>query len=250
MEIRAIIPAAGKGRRLLTTEADAPKVMRLCGGRPLLETVLRATSFIPKDSTYIVVGYKKETVMDYFGDSYHYVEQKEQLGTGHAVLVCEKPFRDFDGMVLVTFGDMPLFRAEDMKVMCETLERQKASCVLMTAENPALSMWARILRTEDGSFAAIKEGKDCTPEESKIKELFAGVLCFDSKALFAVLPEVRTNNVQGEYYLTDVPELMCHKGMKVVTYQIADGNDLLGVNTPEDLRLCEQELLRRDSVRK
>lgn len=246
MEIRAIIPAAGKGRRLLTTEADVPKVMRLCGGRPLLESVLRATSFIPKDATYIVVGYKKESVMDFFGDAYRYVEQKEQLGTGHAVMVCEEQFRDFDGIVLVTFGDMPLFRAEDMKAMCRTLERSRAACVLMTAENPALTMWARILRTPDGAFAAIREGKDCTPEEAAIRELFAGVLCFDSKSLFAVLPEVKTNNVQGEYYLTEVPELMRSKGMKVETYQIADGNDLLGVNTPEDLRLCEQELLRRD----
>lgn len=245
MSIRAIIPAAGKGTRLHTTESDAPKVMRLCGGRPLLETVLETTDFIDPKDTFIVVGYKKEEVMDYFGPSYNYVEQKEQLGTGHAVLVCADEFKDYDGTVLVTFGDMPLFRAEDMKAMCGLLEAEKAACVLMTAENPDLLMWARITRKEDGGFRAIVEGKDCNEEEAKITELFAGVLAFDSRKLFEVLPLVRTNNAQGEYYLTEVPELMVKNGMKVLTYMIKDGNDLRGVNTPEDLVVCEQELLSR-----
>lgn len=248
MNIRAIVPAAGKGTRLHTTENDAPKVMRLCGGKPLLETVLQSTNFIKPEETYIVVGYKKDDVINYFGPSYNYVEQKEQLGTGHAVLVCADAFKDYDGIVLVTFGDMPLFRAEDMKAMCEMLEKEDAACVLMTAENPNLELWARITRKEDGSFKAIIEGKDCNEDEATIKELFAGVLAFESKKLFEILPEVKTNNIQGEYYLTEVPELMVKKGMKVITYKIADGNDLRGVNTLEDLELCEKELLNRESL--
>ena len=249
MNIRAIIPAAGKGRRLHSEESDLPKVMRRCGGRPLLETVLGTVSFIPDEDVYIVVGYKKEEVVRYFGDRYNYVEQTQQLGTGHAVLVCADRFRDFDGTVLVTFGDMPLFRSEDMKAMCRLLEEENAQCVLMTAENPELDHWARITRDEKGEFSAIVEGKDCTAEQAKIKELFAGVLCFDSRALFDVLPEVGKNNAQGEYYLTEVPELMLRKGMKVKTYHINDGSDLRGVNTPEDLRKCEEELLRRSEKR-
>lgn len=245
MKIRAIIPAAGKGTRLHTTENDAPKVMRICGGRPLLETVLHSVDFIKPEDIYIVVGYKKDEVINYFGPSYNYVEQKEQLGTGHAVLVCADQFKNYDGIVLVTFGDMPLFRANDMKAMCKLLEKENAACVLMTAENPDLELWARITRHGDGSFKAIVEGKDCNDEEAKITELFAGVLAFDSKKLFDTLPEVKTNNIQGEYYLTEVPELMVRKGMKVETYMIGDGNDLRGVNTPEDLTICESELLRR-----
>ncbi len=85
MERRVIIPAAGKGTRLHSKENDAPKAMRLCLGKPLLEMVLESTSFIPKENTYIVVGYKKEEIIRYFGPAYHYAEQKEQLGTGHAV---------------------------------------------------------------------------------------------------------------------------------------------------------------------
>lgn len=248
MEIRAIIPAAGKGTRLHTTENDAPKVMRICAGRPLLESVLDSVDFIPQDNIYIVVGYKKEQVMEHFGPSYHYVEQKEQLGTGHAVLVCADEFKDYDGIVLVTFGDMPLFRAEDMKAMCALLEKNGDDCVLMSAENPALSLWARITRNENGNFAAIVEGKDCTPEQAKITELFAGVLAFNSRSLFTVLPEIRTNNVQHEYYLTEVPELMVKKGMKVETFMIHDGECLRGVNTPEDMVICEKLLRERQKV--
>ncbi len=245
MDIRAIIPAAGKGTRLHTTENDAPKVMRICAGKPLLESVLESVSFIPKSDIYIVVGYKKEQVIDYFGPEYCYVEQKEQLGTGHAVLVCADEFRDYDGIVLVTFGDMPLFRAEDMQAMCEMLEKNRDDCVLMSAENPNLSLWARITRDLNGNFSAIVEGKDCTPEQAKITELFAGVLAFRSRSLFTVLPEVRTNNVQHEYYLTEVPELMVKKGMKVETYMIRDGECLRGVNTPEDMVICEKLLRER-----
>lgn len=245
MNIRAIIPAAGKGTRLHSTENDGPKVMCLCGGKPLLEMVLQQTAFIKPEDTYVVVGYKKEAITDYFGPKYNYMEQKEQLGTGHAVMVCEEAFRDFDGTVLVTFGDMPLFRGEDMKAMCKLLEEQKAACVLMTAENPELELWARIVRDKDGKFSAIVEGKDCTPEQAKIKELFAGALAFNSKDLFRTLPEIKTNNIQKEYYLTEVPELLRKKGKTVLTYQIKDGNDLRGVNTLEDLELCEAELVKR-----
>lgn len=245
MNVRVIIPAAGKGTRLHTTENDAPKVMRLCAGRPLLETVLQATDFIAPEDTYVVVGYKKDDVMDHFGPAYHYVEQKEQLGTGHAVMVCADAFKDYDGVVLVTFGDMPLFKASDMKAMCEMVEREQADCVLMTAENPALSLWARIVKDADGQFSAIVEGKDCTTEQEKITELFAGVLAFNSRSLFETLPKVRTNNVQGEYYLTEVPELMVRDGLKVKTYHIEDGDCLRGVNTPEDLMICEKILKTR-----
>ena len=119
---------------------------------------------------------------------------------------------------------------------------------MMTAENPDLKMWARVLRDKDGKFERIVEGKDCTPEQTQIKELFSGVMVFNSKSLFDVLPSVGCANVQKEYYVTEVPELMAKRGMRVDTYFIKDGNDLRGINTPEDLEICEQILKNRRAV--
>jgi bifunctional N-acetylglucosamine-1-phosphate-uridyltransferase/glucosamine-1-phosphate-acetyltransferase GlmU-like protein len=115
----------------------------------------------------------------------------------------------------------------------------------MTAENPALRMWARVVRDENGRFARIVEGKDCTPEQASIKELFSGVMVFNSRSLFKILPMVGCANVQKEYYVTEVPELMVKHGMRVETYFTKDGNDLRGINTPEDLEVCERILAER-----
>lgn len=243
--IRAIIPAAGKGTRLQKLSGDLPKAMFRVANRPMLEIVLENISFIEKKDVYIVVGYGKDQIIRYFGDDCHYVEQREQLGTGHAVMVCAEDFRDFDGTVLITFGDMPLFRRSELEKMCRQHEQSGADCTLMTAENPELTMWARVLRNEQGSFCAIVEGKDCTPEQAQIKELFSGVMAFNSKSLFEILPQVGCANVQKEYYVTEVPELMVRQGMKVETYFTSDGDDLRGINTPEDLEACEKILLQR-----
>jgi len=243
--IRAIVPAAGKGSRLQKISGDLPKAMFAVGKRPMLEYVLDNISFIDRKDTYIVVGYGKEKILDHFGDAYCYVEQKQQLGTGHAVMECADAFADFDGSVLITFGDMPLFRREEMEAMCRQHAKNGADCTLMTAENASLKMWARVVRDEDGRFSRIVEGKDCTPEQAEIKELFSGVMVFDSKSLFRILPEVGCANVQKEYYVTEVPELMVKHGMKVETYFTKDGDDLRGINTPEDLEICERILEKR-----
>jgi len=243
--IRAIIPAAGKGSRLHAVSGDIPKAMFRVAGRPMLEIVLENIGFIRPEDTYIVVGYGKEQVTEYFGDGYHYTEQTQQLGTGHAVMTCADAFRDFEGTVLIVFGDMPLFHRRDMEKMCRQHIQNGADCTVMTAENPDLTMWARITRDEKGNFSAIVEGKDCTPEQEKIKELFSGVLVFNSKSLFKILPQVGCANAQKEYYLTEAPELMVKNGLKVDTFAIPDGDDLRGINTPEDYEICQRILQER-----
>lgn len=243
--IRAIVPAAGKGSRLQKVSGELPKAMFSVGERPMLEYVLDNISFVEKNETYIVVGYGKEKIMEHFGDNYNYVEQKQQLGTGHAVMECANAFDGFDGSVLITFGDMPLFRYEEMKAMCQQHAENGADCTLMTATNSSLKLWARVIRDENGRFVRVVEGKDCTPEQAAIKELFSGVMVFNSKSLFRVLPEVGCANVQKEYYITEVPELMVKKGMNVDTYFTKDGDDLRGINTPEDLEICERILENR-----
>ena len=161
------------------------------------------------------------------------------------MLVCEPWFRDFDGTVIVNFGDMPLFRKEVMQAMCEHHMAAGAACTLLTTENPEVPFWARLIRDAEGRFARIVEAKDCTEEEVKVKELFAGVLVFDSREMFRLLPELGTNNAQHEYYLTELPEMMAKLGMKVETYFDDDGDDIRGVNTMEDLVRCEAIMRKR-----
>ena len=244
-EIRAIVPAAGKGKRLQKVSGDIPKAMFTVADRPMLDVVLENISFIEDKNIYIVVGCGKEMIMEHVGSRCNYVEQKQQLGTGHAVMECAEDFKDFDGSVLITFGDMPLFRYEEMKEMCRIHDESDADCTLMTAANDSLKMWARVVRDENGKFSRIVEGKDCTPEQAQIKELFSGVMVFNSKSLFDILPKVGCANVQKEYYVTEVPELMVKHGMKVETYFTKDGDDLRGINTPEDLEICEKILRKR-----
>lgn len=241
--IRAIIPAAGKGSRLHCS--DIPKAMHLLLGQPLLEIVLENTGFIAPENTYIVVGYKKEKITEYFGDRYRYVVQNEQLGTGHAVHICAGEFSDFDGTVLVTFGDMPFFRREVLTEVCKVRAESGAGCTLLTAFDPAEKDWAKIVRDQNGDFTAIVEGRDLTEEQNRTGELFAGVLAFDSKALFRILPKLGRGNAQGEYYLTEVPGLMRQEGLLVNMVKTDDLNDLCGVNTPEDLERCEQVMKAR-----
>lgn len=243
--IRAIVPAAGKGSRLQQISGDLPKAMFEVGKRPMIDFVLENISFIDEKNIYVVVGYAKERLMEHLGDRYRYVEQKQQLGTGHAVMECAEDFSDFDGNVLITFGDMPLFRREEMERMCRLHEESGAACTLMTAANESLKLWARVVRDENGRFNRIVEGKDCTPEQATIKELFSGVMVFDSRSLFRLLPELKCANAQNEYYITEVPELMVKHGMRVETYFTNDGDDLRGINTPEDLEICERILEKR-----
>ena len=248
-KVRAIIPAAGKGKRLQPLSGDIPKAMFKVGSRPMLDIVLENVSFIDREDIYIVVGCGKEMIKDHLKDSYKYVEQREQLGTGHAVMECAPCFEGYEGCVLVTFGDMPLFRYDEMKKMCEEHLTSGAACTLMTAENPDLTMWARVKRDGEGNFVSIVEGKDCNEEEKNIKELFSGVIVFGSKALFSLLPKLGRHNAQGEYYLTEVPELMVREGMKVNTYMTPDGDDLRGINTPEDLEACLRILESRGMLK-
>lgn len=245
MQVKVIIPAAGKGSRLSVSPDAPPKAMFPLCGRPLIDIVLEQTSFISPDDTYIIVGYKKEAIIEHCGSRYHYAEQREQLGTGHAVMQCRDYLKDFAGTVLVTFGDMPLFRGSVMKAMAEHHQATGAACTLLTAENPELTMWARIFRDGQRRFVGIVEGKDCTPEQARIKELFAGVLVFDCQKLFEYLPKLGSNNVQHEYYLTEVPELMARDGLLVETYPTDDPDDLRGINRLDDVPVCEKILNKR-----
>ena len=241
-KLKAVVLAAGKGTRLHTEGCDLPKVMRLAAGRPLLHYVLSALDFIAPEDTVIVVGYQKEKVVDAF-PGYVFAEQREQLGTGHAVMAAYSALDGFDGQLLVCCGDMPLLKKETYMAMCREHDGSGNACTILTGTSDVDLPYGRILRDESGRFSRVIEDKDCTPQQKSIRELNSGVYAFDASALKAVLGELRSDNAQGEYYLTDAPALMQARGMKVGVCRRDLGMEIIGVNTPRQLNQVE-ELLR------
>lgn len=243
--MKAIILAAGKGKRLHSEEFNQPKVLRNANGKSLISYVLDNINFIPQEDTYLVVGYKKEAVVDAIGGNYHFVSQDQQLGTGHAVMMAEPELKDYDGDVIVLYGDMPLYRAETYKNLIKKHKETGSDCTLLTVTMQNPPDYGRIIRDANGNIADIVEKKDCNPGQLKITELNPGVYVFKAKLLFECLKYINNNNNQKEYYLTDVPKIFIGKGLKVESCTVEDPDETWGVNTLEELQLCEKLLAER-----
>lgn len=239
--VKAIILAAGKGTRLQSQENHMPKVLRQAAGHPLLYYVLEALNFIPKEDIVIVAGYLKEKVMAEFPE-YPYAIQEPQKGTGHAVQCAREQLEGFDGTVLICCGDMPLIRRETYQALLARHNNGDCLCTFLTGTSDRALPYGRILRAEDGSFLRVVEDKDCSPEEKKIQELNAGVYAFDCQTLLRYLSELKDDNAQGEYYLTDVPELIRRDGGKIGLCCTELGMQIIGVNTPQQLQEVEDFL--------
>lgn len=239
--MKAIVLAAGKGTRLQSEQCSLPKVLRTALGKPLLGYVLDGLRFLAPEDTVLVVGYRGELVRQAF-DAYPYAVQAEQLGTGHAVACAAPALEGYDGPVLVCCGDMPLMGEKTYRAMFDAHEKEGNVCTILAAVCTAELPYGRILRRADGSFDRVVEDKDCTMEQKKIRELNAGVYVFDAKALFAALKGLKNNNAQGEYYLTDVPAILQEQGGRVGVCAACTAEEMLGVNTPEQLLEVEAYL--------
>ena len=246
--VKAIVLAAGKGTRLRTEGEDLPKVMRLACGRPLLSYVLEGLSFLDAKDIILVVGYKKEHVLAEYG-RYPHAVQEQQLGTGHAVLAAAPLLEGFDGAVLVCCGDMPLITRETYQALVDAHFREGNACTVLSSVTEKPLPFGRIIRDSGGAFLKIVEEKDCTPEEKAVTELNAGVYVFQAPLLLPALKKLKNNNAQGEYYLTDVPELLLKQGEKVGVCRRALGEEIVGVNTLEQLHEVERILRAREGER-
>lgn len=245
--MKAIVLAAGKGKRLNSEKAQLPKVMREAAGRTLLSYVLENISFIPHEDTVIVVGYMADTVKAAFPTDYKFVMQTEQLGTGHATSMAKDELEGYTGDVLVCFGDMPLFKQETFKELFRKHAESGAAVTLLTAMTEVPPAYGRIIRDENGEIAGIVEQKDCTPEQAAIREVTPGVYVFKAEWLFKALSQLKNNNAQGEYYLTDTPKIIMDMGGKVGSAVIDDPDQIVGVNTQEELENAEAILFKRSA---
>ncbi len=237
----AVILAAGQGKRM---NSDLPKVLHAVRGRPMIAWVLDAVRSAGIERIVVVVGYRAELVREALADqpSIEFALQAEQLGTGHAVMVCEELLAAHDGPVLVLAGDTPLIRGASLTELLDNLDSFRAACVVGTAETEANQGLGRIVRDAEGRFLRIVEDRDATPAEKAICEINTGCYAFQSRRLFDALHKIKPNNRQAEYYLTDCAGILVGEGETVVASRSFDAIEAMGINTPEQLADVERVL--------
>lgn len=243
--MKALVLAAGKGTRLQTEGIDLPKVMRLADGKPLLHYVVESLSFLPPEDIILVVGWKKEAVLAAF-PQYPHAVQEQLNGTGGAVQYAAPLLEGYEGHLIVCCGDTPLMSRATFQALAKTHLEEGNSCTMLSARLPEGGSYGRVLREEDGSFQRIVEARDCTPEQAAVTEVNTGTYVFHVPALLSVLNELNQDNAQGELYLTDVPALLKARGLRVGLCDTCSPDEMLGVNTVEQLQQVE-DLLRREA---
>lgn len=244
---QAIILAAGKGTRM---DSDRPKVLFSVADRPLVWWVVQACRAARISRQIIVVGKAEQgaEVAAALADEPNcvFVEQAERLGTGHATRMAEPLFDPADPQdVFVLAGDAPLIRAETLRKLLQVHRDTGAVTTLATSELDDPTGYGRVLRDAAGGFEAIVEQKDATPEQRAVRQINPSYYCCRSDALFDGLRQVRNANAQKEYYLTDVPGLQKKAGLPVALVEAVSPEDVLGVNTPEQLAQVDRILRRR-----
>ena len=226
---------------------QVPKVLHEVCGRPMLAYVLDACRKIGISKTFVVVGFSADEVKKRFdeADDIVWVQQNEQLGTGHAVLCCKEHLKDFHGQTLVLCGDGPLIRSKTLKTLLEKHESGQSAATLGTAELDDPSGYGRIVRDAYGNLQGIIEHSDCSPEQLKIKEINPSNYLFDNQALFEALETIQPENVKKEYYLTDAVSSIIATGHKVEAITAVPPDEAVGINSRAQLSAASKIMQRR-----
>ncbi len=236
----ALILAAGKGTRM---KSEKPKVLHEVNGVPMLKRVLNTMEEIATKKNIFILGHKKEEVLSAMGDI-EYVEQAEQLGTGHAVLIAREKIEEYKEDVLITYGDTPLLTEETLLKMKEIFYEKELDCILLSCKVKDPFGYGRIIK-EGGKIVNIIEENEATEEQKKINEANTGVYIFKYVRLIEAASKIDNNNVKGEYYLTDAIKILSDGGYKVESYQIEDEDEVLGVNSKAQLAQAGKILRNR-----
>jgi bifunctional UDP-N-acetylglucosamine pyrophosphorylase/glucosamine-1-phosphate N-acetyltransferase len=238
--VAVAILAAGRGTRM---KSRLPKVLHTLGGRSLLERVLGCTSDIQPTRRIVIVGYAGDTVKQAMTQvpGLEFVEQREQLGTGHAVQQLLPHLQDFSGDLLVLNGDVPLLRPQTLTSLLETHRANQNAATILTAQLPDAKGYGRVFCDGQNVVMQIIEDRDCTPAQRQNRRVNAGIYCFRWSALAEVLPKLQANNDQKEYYLTDAVNFL----EPVMAVDVQDYQEILGINDRKQLATAYEILQTR-----
>ena len=245
--IATIILAAGKGKRM--KNPDKPKVLFELNNKPLIEFVIDLALSIDSKLIIPVVGNHKQKVIDFIKNKYkdyesiiRFAHQDEQLGTGHAVNMTRKYLENFEGDVLILSGDVPLLNKNTVDKFIKYHQKNQFDASLLSAIFEDASGYGRIIKDSNGVFIDIREDKDASEEEKKIKEINSGIYIINCKYLFEGIKTLKSDNAQREYYLTDVFRYFKEKGLKIGALPVEDNIRIVGVNTVEQLTELESKI--------
>lgn len=243
--LATVIMAAGKGKRM--RNPDKSKVMYELHGKPMIQYVVELAQKINSGMIIPVVGHQKQSVIDFLKNKFpqeinkiKFAHQDEQHGTGHAVMQAKDHLENFEGDVLILSGDVPLLKYETVKSFLNFHRENNFDASLISAQFENPSGYGRVLRDNTGNFYDIREEKDSTEDEKRCKEINSGIYIIDNKILFEALKTLKTDNSQGEYYLTDVFKYFKSIGKKFGAFPVKDSVEITGVNTVEQLEELEK----------
>jgi bifunctional UDP-N-acetylglucosamine pyrophosphorylase/glucosamine-1-phosphate N-acetyltransferase/UDP-N-acetylglucosamine pyrophosphorylase len=242
----AIILAAGQGKRMAS---DLPKVLVPVCGRPMIRYVIDAVRAAGVSRVVVVVGYRSELVRQELAAErgVQFAEQTEQLGTGHAVMMCHEHLARHDGPALILAGDSPMVQVASLRALLGKFQDNRPACMLGTGRKSNPTGLGRVVRDDDGQFLGIVEEKDATPEQRTITEVNLSTYVFRPDALLAALQQLTADNAQGEYYLTDCPSVLMAAGQRVEAHCLLQPCEALSINTPGELAIVEAEMRKRNS---
>lgn len=244
-KIFAVVMAGGKGTRIGAT--DEPKVMFDVADLPMIEWAIRPFEKLKKqgiiDRLIVVVGFHGEQIIDYLGDRAEFVWQKEQLGTAHAVRQAENQIADEEGITLISNGDHTLYSADTFKKILDETIAKKAILGFATINSPdRFESYGRVIKDEKGNVKNIVELLNATEEQKKIPFRNPNLYAVDNVWLFEALKKVQLNPVKKEFYLTDIIEIAVKEDKNIITVEIDNIDEAIGINTPKDKEEAERLL--------
>lgn len=242
-KLAGVILAAGLGTRM---KSDTVKVLHPVCGRPMLAYVIDALRGAGAERVIAVVGHQSERVKQVFGGTVEYAVQEKQLGTGHAVMQAKMLIDAYPGIVVVANGDAPLLRSETLERLVAYHLENGLSATVLTAVLANPTGYGRVIRDANGAVERIVEHKDASPAERAVCEINTGMYAFSGPQLFPALAQVGTGNVQGEFYLTDIIDILRRNGHKVGAMAVADAPEAMGVN--DRIQLAEADRAMRERV--